>query len=287
MRGIVLAGGNGTRLHPLTLGVSKHMLPVYDKPMIYYPIAVLMQTGIREILVISTPKDLPGFQRLLGHGDQFGVSFSYLEQPSPGGLAQAFIIGERFIGEGSVCMVLGDNIFYGEGFADLLKEAARTRSGATNFCCRVADPKQFGVIELDKYGNVVSIEEKPENPKSKWASTGLYFYDNHVIEIAKSVKPSRRNEMEITDVNKVYLGLNELNVSLLDEQMGWHDNGTFDSYSKANEAIRRIEKPKKHKIGCLEEIGFQNGWLSIEDIELRGHLFEQTSYGQYLLSLVD
>jgi len=282
MKGIVLAGGSGTRLHPLTLGTSKQMLPIYDKPMIYYPISVLMLAGIREILIISTPEDLPNFQRLLGTGEEFGVEFSYAEQPSPDGLAQAFIIGEQFIGDDSVCLVLGDNIFYGYGFSGLLREAAAKPSGATVFGYHVIDPERFGVVEFDASGKVISIEEKPVKPKSNYAVTGLYFYDNDVIEIAKQVKPSDRGELEITSVNNAYLERGDLNVSVMGRGVAWLDTGTHDSLMEASHFVHAIESRQGLKIACLEEIGFKNGWLSKDKLNESAKALSKTGYGQYL-----
>ena len=282
MKGIVLAGGSGTRLYPLTLGTSKQILPIYDKPMIYYPISVLMLAGIQEILIISSPEDLPNFKRLLGSGEQFGVAFTFAEQPSPDGLAQAFIIGEQFIGNDSVCLVLGDNIFYGYGFSGLLKEAAAKPKGATVFGYHVINPEQFGVLEFDELGKAISIEEKPTQPKSNYAITGLYFYDNDVIKIAKQVKPSVRGELEITSVNNAYLKRGDLTVAVMGRGMTWLDTGTHASLIKASQFVYAIESRQGLKIACLEEIGFKKGWLSKEKLIESAKVLSKTGYGQYL-----
>jgi len=286
MKGIVLAGGSGTRLHPLTLGTSKQMLPIYDKPMIYYPISVLMLSGIREILIISTPEDLPGFQRLLGTGEQFGVEFTYAEQPSPDGLAQAFIIGEKFIGNDSVCLVLGDNIFYGQGFSPKLKQAANRSSGATVFGNQVKDPERFGVVTFDEKNKAISIEEKPNNPKSNFAVTGLYFYNNDVIDIAKQVKPSHRGELEITTINQIYLERGDLNVELLGRGFAWLDTGTHESLLEASLFVETIQKRQGYQIACLEEIAFNNGWLGLQGLEEQAWALAKSNYGSYLKALI-
>jgi glucose-1-phosphate thymidylyltransferase len=287
MKGIVLAGGSGTRLHPVTRGISKQMLPVYDKPMIYYPLSVLMLAGIQEILVISTPEDLPGYQKLLGNGADFGIQLSYAEQPSPDGLAQAFLIGESFIGDGNVCLVLGDNIFYGYGFSAMLRDAAQRAEGATVFGYHVNDPARFGVLEFDASGKVISLEEKPAKPKSNYAVTGLYFYDNRVVDIAKGVKPSGRGELEITDVNRAYLESGELNVSVMGRGFAWLDTGTHDSLMEAGQFVQTIEHRQGLKVACLEEIGYRNGWLFEEALQRQATALAKTGYGQYLQQVLD
>ena len=290
MKGIVLAGGSGTRLYPITKGISKQLLPIFDIPMIYYPISVLMLAGIREILIISTPHDLPGFQRLLGDGSDFGVHFEYAEQPSPDGLAQAFIIGEKFIGSDSVCLVLGDNIFYGQGFTHMLHEAVRTAESenkATVFGYWVSDPERYGVAEFDQEGNVLSIEEKPQIPKSHYAVVGLYFYPNKVVEIAQNIKPSPRGELEITTVNQQFLLDKKLKVKLLGRGFAWLDTGTHDSLSEASTFIEVIEKRQGLKVACLEGIAFRQGWISLAKMKSLANLMLKNQYGQYLLKVIN
>jgi len=286
MKGIILAGGSGTRLHPLTKAISKQILPVYDKPMIYYPLSTLMLAGIKNILVISTPHDLPLFQRLLGDGSQFGINLSYTEQPSPDGLAQAFIIGEEFIGDSNVCLILGDNVFYGEGLPDKLKRAAERKDGATVFGYRVKDPERYGVVSFDESNQVVDIIEKPSKPKSNYAVTGLYFYDNSVIEIAKSLKPSPRGELEITDVNSVYLSKKSLHVELLGRGIAWLDMGTHESLLKASTFIEAVENRQGQKVCCPEEIAYRNGWIDDEELIKSAESMKKSEYGQYLLSII-
>ncbi|WP_172915882.1 glucose-1-phosphate thymidylyltransferase RfbA [Capnocytophaga canimorsus] len=289
MKGIILAGGSGTRLYPITKGISKQLLPIYDKPMVYYPLSVLMLAGIREVLVISTPQDLPGFQRLLGDGSDYGISISYAEQPSPDGLAQAFIIGEQFIGNDDVCLVLGDNIFYGQSFTKMLLQSVETAEKehkATVFGYYVKDPERYGVTEFDAEGNVLSIEEKPEKPKSHYAVVGLYFYPNKVVNIAKNIKPSARGELEITTVNQEFLKDNELKVQLLGRGFAWLDTGTHDSLSEASNFVETIEKRQGLKISCLEEIAYKKGWISAEKIRELAQPMLKNQYGQYLLELI-
>lgn len=287
MKGIILAGGSGTRLYPITMGVSKQLLPVYDKPMIYYPLSVLMLAGVNDVLIITTPEDQPGFIRLLGDGNQFGINIKYAIQPSPDGLAQAFIIGDKFIGNDTVCLVLGDNIFFGQGFTPKLKTAANRNKGATVFGYQVMNPESFGVVEFDKNFAALSIEEKPEIPRSNWAVTGLYFYDNNVIDIAKNIEPSSRGELEITTVNQVYLENKMLTVELLGRGFAWLDTGTHDSLIEAGSFVETVQKRQGMMIACLEEIAWRNGWLSDEDLNVRAKVLGKTNYGAYLLKLIN
>lgn len=285
-KGIILAGGSGTRLHPITKGISKQLLPIYDKPMVYYPLSVLMLASIQEVLVISTPEDIDGFKRLLGDGSQFGMQLSYAIQPRPDGLAQAFILGEEFIGQSNVCLVLGDNIFYGQGFTPMLRQAAERQKGATVFGYQVKDPERFGVVEFDEQQRAISIEEKPEKPKSNFAVTGLYFYDNDVIQIAKQVQPSERGELEITSINQAYLERGDLNVELLGRGFAWLDTGTQGSLLEAAQFVETLEKRQGYKVACLEEIAMNNSWLSKEQVLAIGQTMSKNGYGQYLISLV-
>lgn len=290
MKGIILAGGSGTRLYPLTMVTSKQLLPIYDKPMIYYPLSILMKAGIREILIISTPSDLPRFKELLGDGSQYGISLSYKEQPSPDGLAQAFLIGEEFIGDSTVAMVLGDNIFSGHGITKRLREAveiAESGKGATVFGYYVDDPERFGIVEFDKNGKVISIEEKPEKPKSNYCVTGLYFYDNKVVEYAKQLKPSARGELEITDLNRIYLENNALNVEILGQGFTWLDTGTHESLVEATNFVKTVEEHQHRKIACLEEIAYLNGWVSKEEVLKVYEVMKKNQYGQYLKDVLD
>ena len=285
MKGIILAGGSGTRLYPITKGVSKQLLPIYDKPMIYYPLSVLMLAGIRDILLITTPEDRLSFKKLLGDGSEFGIKLTYEVQPSPNGLAQAFIIGEKFIGNDNVCLILGDNIFYGQGFKEKLDVASSQKEGATIFSYKVSRPEQFGVVEFDENNYAISIEEKPIIPKSNYAVTGLYFYDNKVIDIAKSIKPSSRGELEITDINKVYLNKDELNVETFGRGFAWLDTGTHESLIDASQFIHTIEKRQGFKVACIEEVAYKNGWITKEDLVRLGEVLKKSEYGKYLIDV--
>ncbi|WP_394427076.1 glucose-1-phosphate thymidylyltransferase RfbA [Vreelandella stevensii] len=285
MKGIILAGGSGSRLYPITMGVSKQLLPIYDKPMIYYPLSVLMLAGIQDILIITTPDDQASFQRLLGEGSRFGIHLSYAVQPKPEGLAQAFLIGESFIGNDSVCLVLGDNIFYGQGFSPKLRQAAKRSHGATVFGYQVKDPERFGVVAFDSQRRAISIEEKPQQPRSNYAVTGLYFYDNDVVDIAREVTPSTRGELEITSINQAYLARGDLHVELLGRGFAWLDTGTHESLLEAAQFVETIEKRQGYKIACLEEIAFNQGWMTLQELTMHGQRFEKNGYGAYIQQL--
>ncbi len=287
MKGIILAGGSGTRLHPLTSVISKQLLPIYDKPMIYYPLSVLMLAEIKDILIISTPTDLPLFKKMLGDGSNFGVNFSYAVQPSPDGLAQAFIIGEQFIGNDSVCLILGDNLFYGQGFSEMLQRSAGLQDGAEVYVYKVLDPERFGIVEFDKSGKAISIEEKPAIPKSNFAVTGIYFYDNNVINIAKSIQPSARDELEISSINEIYLEADKLKAEIMGRGLAWLDTGTHESILEASQFVHTVEKRQGFKIACLEEIAWRNGWISNEELAKHAERLSKNNYGQYLNQILE
>ena len=287
MKGIILAGGSGTRLHPLTSVISKQLLPIYDKPMIYYPLSVLMLAGIKDILIISTPTDLPLFKKMLGDGTYLGVNFSYAVQPSPDGLAQAFTIGENFIGNDSVCLILGDNLFYGQGFSEMLQKSASLQDGAEVYVYKVLDPERFGIVEFDRSGKAISIEEKPTKPKSNFAVTGIYFYDNNVINIAKSIQPSARDELEISSINEIYLEADKLKAEIMGRGLAWLDTGTHESILEASQFVHTVEKRQGFKIACLEEIAWRNGWISNEELAKHAERLSKNNYGQYLNQILE